>query len=404
MSEYLIDINARIFKKNIMNPARRPSTQGAQYVYKCLLLQQYYRPLYNGSKLNPFVFFDPLDVLKDICWRSVISTNFVVVFLIIVTFIGLTGNVGLLLVVLRNPVLRSAPNILIINIVVSDLLYISSTAPFYTKHEFGRPCWLMGSVACKFRHYIPMVCQASCIFSLTALSRERYSAIVHGVESRISRSLKRTFWMVAAAWLAGLFVGIPVLFFTKTTHFDIMCLYMPVKSKWAQTYMVFIFAFLYIIPLLFITIHHFCIVKELYHSNVSVLAQNPSAANQIRARKRLAQIVLVITIFFAVFWFPHYAYTLWFMFTRYSKQITENKGLPKVFRHFNYYMALANSLLNPWIVFIMSSVHRNTLMQFVDCLRCAKGKRVKSGVRVEAPSFSRVSTSYSRPVTSTTKM
>ncbi|XP_072051257.1 bombesin receptor subtype-3-like [Amphiura filiformis] len=357
----------------------------------------------NGSYIIPFVNFNPSVVLHLICWRSVISTNFVVVFLIIVTFIGITGNVGLLIVVLRNPVLRSAPNILIINIVVTDLLYIISTAPFYTKHEFGRPCWLMGSVACKFRHYIPMVCQASCIFSLTALSRERYSAIVHGVESRISRSLKRTFCMVGAAWFAGLLVGIPVLFFTKTTHFDIMCVYMPVKSKWAQLYMVLIFAFLYIIPLLFITIHHLFIVKELYHSNVSVLAQNPSSAVQIRVRKRLAQIVLVITIFFAVFWFPHYAHTLWFMFTKYSQQITENKGLPKIFRHFNYYMALANSCLNPWIIFIMSSVHRNTLMKCVDCLRCKKGKRLTNAGRVGAPSMSRVTSSGTRSQSSGTR-
>ena len=192
--------------------------------------------------------FHPLSVLHEICWRSVISVNFVVVLLIFVTLLGIIGNFGLLLVVMKNSYLRSAPNILIINIAVTDFLYIASTAPFYTKHEFGRPCWLMGSIACKFRHFLPMVAQAACIFSLTALSRERYSAIVHGVESRISRSAKRTVTTLIITWLAGIITGIPVLFFTETTHFDIMCLYMPVKSQWAKTYMLLVFAFLYIIP------------------------------------------------------------------------------------------------------------------------------------------------------------
>ena len=346
--------------------------------------------LYNGSTL---LLFDPLKVVNDLCYGTNISANFVVVFLVLVTLIGITGNVGLLWVILRNPVLRSAPNILIINIVVSDLLYISCTAPFYTKHEFGRPCWLMGSATCKLRHYVPMVCQGSCIFSLAALSRERYSAIVRGVECRISRSLRRTFWMVVTAWFAGIFVGIPVLFFTTTTHFDIMCVYMPVKSKWAQTYMVLVFAIFYVCPLLFITAHHLYIVKELYHSNVTVLAQNQSSVVQIRARKRLAQIVLVITVFFAVFWFPHYAHTLWFMFTRYSNQITKNNGLPKVFRYVNYYMALANSCLNPWIVFVMSSVHRSTLLKCINCIRCSKGKRLSIDGRIGVQQVSRVSTS-----------
>ena len=358
----------------------------------------------NNSNGAGFAPFHPLSVLQEICWRSVISLNFVVVLLIFVTLMGVIGNFGLLMVVMKNSYLRSAPNILIINITVTDFLYIASTAPFYTKHEFGRPCWLMGSVTCKFRHFLPMVAQAACIFSLTALSRERYSAIVHGVESRISRSARRTVVTLIITWLAGIITGIPVLFFTKTTHFDIMCLHMPVKSKWAQTYMLLVFAFLYIIPLFFIAFHHFLIVRKLCHSNITMLAHNQSSALQIRARKRLAQIVFVITVFFAVFWFPHYAYTLWFMFTKYSLQITKNKGLPKVFRHLDYYMALANSCLNPWIVFIMSSVHRNTLIRLFECLRCTTTLKGTSNVRVQNSSQCFYQTSPISSRTTTTRM
>ncbi|XP_072020179.1 bombesin receptor subtype-3-like, partial [Amphiura filiformis] len=277
---------------------------------------------------------------------------------------------GSLLVVLRNSYLRSAPNLLIINIMVADLLYIASTAPFYIKHEFGRPCWLMGLAACKIRHYVPIIAQASCIFSITALSRERYSAIVRGLETRISRNLRETLLTVTSAWVSGIVIAAPVLIFTRTTINDLNCLYMPVKSIPAQTYMFVLLLSLYVFPLIFIILHHYRIVTTLYRSgNTSVLARNPSAALQIRARKRLAHIVLVITIFFALFWFPHYAYSIWFVTTK-DLQITKNEGMPKYLRYLNYYMALANSCLNPWIVFIMSSVHRNTLTRVFDCFRC----------------------------------
>ncbi|XP_072024563.1 galanin receptor type 1-like [Amphiura filiformis] len=314
--------------------------------------------------------FNVMDYVNDICRRYPIRPNFVVIFLFVITALGIIGNVALLLVVLRNSYLRSAPNILIINIMIADLLYIASTAPFYIKHEFGRPCWLMGLAPCKIRHYIPVIAQASCIFSITALSRERYSAIVRGLESRISRNLRKTLLTVTSAWVTGIVIAAPVLFLTETTINDLNCLYMPVKSPHAKTYMFVIFAFLYVFPLLFITVHHYRIVKTLYRSgNTSVLTRNPSAVLQIRARKRLAHIVLVITIFFALFWFPHYAYSIWFVTTK-DLQITKNEGAPKYLRYLNYYMALANSCLNPWIVFIMSSVHRNTLTRVFDCFRC----------------------------------
>ena len=337
--------------------------------------------------------FHPLDFVNAICWPFSIDANSVVIFLFCISLFGIMGNIALLLVVLRNSYLRSAPNILIINIMAADLIYIASTAPFYIKHEFGRPCWLMGRVACKFRHYIPVIAQASCIFSITALSRERYSAIVQGLETRLSRNHRHTTLTVAVSWVFGVIIASPVLYLTNTTIFDMNCLYMPVKSITAQTYMFVIFTFLYVFPLLFITFHHYRIVKTLCHSNVAALACNQSARLQIRARKRLAHIVFVITIFFALFWFPHYSYSIWFVTTKYSTAITKNNGLPKFLRQFNYYMALANSCLNPWIVLIMSSVHRNTLVRCFHCFTCSTN--LGKAIRKRWSTNHRASTRYS---------
>ncbi len=320
--------------------------------------------------------FNVLDFVSAICKHHPIQPNAVVILLIALTIFGVIGNVALLFVVLKNSYLRSAPNLLIINIMAADLLYIASTAPFYIKHEFGRPCWLMGLATCKIRHFVPVIAQASCIFSITALSRERYLAIVRGLESRISRNLQKTLLTMSLAWIYGITIALPVLFFTKTTINDLNCLYMPdVKFNIAATvYMFLLAASLYVCPLVFITLHHIRIVKTLYHSNTSFLARNPSALLQIRARKRLARIVLVITVFFAVFWLPHYVYSIYFVTTE-DSGITRNQGVPKFLRHLNFYMALANSCLNPWIVFAMSSVHRSTLVRFFECFQCDEQKR-----------------------------
>ena len=321
--------------------------------------------------------FNPLDHIDAICYTSTIDINVPVMCLLLVTLIGVAGNVGLLLVVIRNTYLHSAPNIIIVNIAVADLIYISCTAPFYIKHELERPCWLYGSVACKLRHLVPTVAQATCIFSIVALSRERYGAIVRGIESRISRSLTGTLRTVCLAWLAGIIISLPVIFITDSVMFDILCVYpyMGDYTTLPRIYVVFVCLILYILPLVCIAGNHAKIAQQLYLSNNGTLSphRTDGSSNHHRARKRLAYIVLVITIFFAVFWCPHHAYNLWFTFMEdEARQIENNKGVMKLLRHLNYYMALANSCLNPWIVFAMSSVHRKTLVRICRCCRCRR--------------------------------
>ena len=302
------------------------------------------------------------DHINSICKAVPVSINAVVSCLFFVTLIGLVGNFCVLFVVGKNKALQNAPNILIVNIAVADIIYIASTAPFYMQHEFHRPCWLHSEVSCKIRHYIPVVAQGVCVFSVVALSRERFTAIVRGLESRVTRTRRRTFLATFATWFLGNIIAVPVLFVTETTVFNLNCVYMPKRTALTRSYTISLFALLYLIPLLITSVHYYAIVKKLISNrNTRVLCTNVSSNKQLRVRKRLALMVMTITIFFGVFWFPHFTYMMWFLFTTHVNDIFQNKPYVKMFRHFNYYMALANSCLNPFIVFTMSTAFRHTL-------------------------------------------
>ena len=90
---------------------------------------------------------------------------------------------------------------------------------------------------------------------------------------------------------------------------------------------------------------------------------NATFTKQIEARKRLAYLSITLSICFGIFWLPSYIYTSMYNFMS-SKQL-EGDYITK-FRHFHFYMSLANSSLNPWLVFILSSSHRTRLLK---CLR-----------------------------------
>ncbi|XP_072014418.1 bombesin receptor subtype-3-like [Amphiura filiformis] len=319
--------------------------------------------------------YEMSDFLKNFCHLSLQNLGHCLVFFIF-TVIGVIGNVTLLFAILLNKQLLSVPNIFIVNLTIADLVYMLATAPFNIRHELTA-CWLLGTTACKIKHYVPIVAQGACVFSLAALSRERYTAIVKGFESR-HKSSRRTLLIIGICWIIGLIIGIPVLVITKTNTFGLLCQYMPIDDgfTWAKGYIIFIFLILYIFPFLVISIHYAEIARTLCKNSIAQLTDTNQAAismiRQVQARKRLALIVIIITVFFGLFWFPYHVYHMWYMFTKNHENIRGNKIQVQFFRHFYNYMSLANSCLNPWVVFLMSSAHRSPLIKCFRRLSCTE--------------------------------
>ena len=346
----------------------------------------------NSTTLPPgFEIMSFEDFVRGNCIIRLIYMNHVITFSVF-TFFGLIGNFALLTAILRTASLRNAPNILLINITVADFLFIIVSTPFNILHELN-PCWLYGSIACKLRHYLPLVSQAVGILSLAALSRERYNAIVRGLQSRISRSTRRTLFVLAFTWITGFIIASPVFYLSKTP-LGIQCQFMPMNNIKSQVFMISKFMFLYIIPLVYISANYIRLARSLCNSTMVDLAQNQSAANTMLARKRLAQIVMVITALFGILWFPYYAYWLWFVFNTKTLNVYYDINKIRYFRHLYYYMSLSNSCINSWIVFFMSSAHRQSFLQCFKCLNRSKNKRKMMVVRNRQMSSRASSSSY----------
>ena len=312
------------------------------------------------------------------------------------TITGVLGNTALLFAILLNKHLLSTPNIFIVNLTIADLLYILTTAPFNIRHELIA-CWLLGSTACKIKHYIPLVAQGACVFTLVALSCERYSVIVKGLESRLQKSSRRTLLIIGSCWLAGLIIGIPVLLISETNTYGLLCQYMPINDGFtlAKGYIASIFMLLYVLPFLSISINYIAIAHTLCKNNITQLTDNnPAALRQMQGRKRLAVIVITIAIFFGLFWFPYHVYHIWYMFTKHHAHIRGNKV--QFFRHLYNYMSLANSCLNPWAVFLMSSAHRSPLNRCFRKLCCTDWRSKINRERSDKNIFVTASTSVSK--------
>jgi len=125
--------------------------------------------------------------------------------------VGVVGNGTLIFTVLVNKNMRTTPNVLLLSLAVGDLLLILFTVPFMsTVYTF--PSWPFGEVVCKLGEFTVSLSLGVSVFTLMALSVERYTVIVHPMSAvhrstvGVSSSLFRTVLVAAGIWIlaAGL--------------------------------------------------------------------------------------------------------------------------------------------------------------------------------------------------------
>ncbi|XP_022093483.1 neuropeptide CCHamide-1 receptor-like [Acanthaster planci] len=286
-------------------------------------------------------------------WRWNVSVS------ICMAVFGVLGNSALLLVILLNRHLRTTSNILVCNLAVADLMMFVVNVPMSTVSWLfiSWPTGAFGSFLCKAGGGAWVLSQALCATSLTAVSIERYFSLHRRVQ------MKRTLAILLVVWTIGLLFTIPVLVVGHTyyiPYFDVhICRQLPDHWLAIRGYITAYALLTYFLPVLVITSCYAAMARVLCCGGVS----GESVAS-VRARHRLAIVVLLLAIVFAVFWFPYHFFYMFFLYSDYDT-------MEHVYKNFELYMRLieiahvliyVNSCLNPFVVFVLSGVHRQPLL------------------------------------------
>ncbi|XP_032077098.1 urotensin-2 receptor-like [Thamnophis elegans] len=130
--------------------------------------------------------------------------------LLLMCFIGMTGNIYTLVVAFGSMAIRSASClcVYVINLALADLLYLS-TIPFVVCTYFAQD-WFFGDAGCRFLLSLDLLTMHASIFLLTAMSLERYWAVTRPLKVRIAGN---SYHKVAslAVWLLSLLLTIPMM-------------------------------------------------------------------------------------------------------------------------------------------------------------------------------------------------
>ncbi|WAR20782.1 OAR1-like protein, partial [Mya arenaria] len=119
------------------------------------------------------------------------------------------GNTLVIAAVFTTQKLRTVTNIFIVSLACADLLLGFAVLPFSISVEVDE--WLWGQVWCSMWLAIDVwLCTAS-IFSLCAISFDRFIAVTHPIRYPTIMSPSRGRWLVASVWVLSFVVCLPPL-------------------------------------------------------------------------------------------------------------------------------------------------------------------------------------------------
>ncbi|XP_038149508.1 type-1 angiotensin II receptor-like [Cyprinodon tularosa] len=131
--------------------------------------------------------------------------------------IGIIGNSMVVAVIYCYMKLKAVANIFVLNLAVSDLTFLI-TLPMWATFAATGYHWPFGGFMCKTAAGLVMFNLYTSIFFLTALSIDRYLAIVHPVRSRRFRTVMYARITCVIIWLFAFVLSVPVAL-TRDVHY-----------------------------------------------------------------------------------------------------------------------------------------------------------------------------------------
>ncbi|CAG9801164.1 unnamed protein product [Chironomus riparius] len=311
----------------------------------------------------------------------IIPTIFALIFII-----GVLGNGCLILIFFRHRTMRNVPNTYILSLALADLLVIVTTVPL-TSVIYILNSWPWGEPLCIISEYFKDLSIGVSVFTLTALSGDRFFAICDPLRKFHSHSGKRatriTIIIAVSIWILAACLGIPALrgsYIKKIViNSEVINICYPFPAELGKGYarLIVTFRFLcyYAIPLFIIGIFYALIAKHLIHAASHVPGENfQGVQRQVKARRKVAVTVLAFVVIFGICFLPSHLFMLWFYFNDNAEE--DYNDFWHILRMVGFCLSFANSCTNPVALYCVSDAFRKHFNRYLLCRSSALSRHM----------------------------
>lgn len=286
-------------------------------------------------------------------------------FFFVVLSLNFIGNFLVLVVIVTDAKFHSTMNFLFVNMALSDFLSGVFSLLWYVVDEV-KPEW-RNELVCRVVAANSMtVCSGLVsIFTLTAITCERYNAIVKPLKHRMSWA--RFKLILLLIWILAIAFSSPYVIFIDYTESNNKKLCMNVLGPgWQRKLLTtLVFVFMYVCPNTVICVAYVKLVNHLWFTQENNSMQESHQA-LLRSRKKITKLLGSILVVFNLCTFPNSVADFMLSFGL--------VGFNHRFLNVAFLIQLMSTCVNPFIFFIQSNHLRNRLIDLL-CCRARKIER-----------------------------
>jgi hypothetical protein len=287
--------------------------------------------------------------------------------------------------------MRSVTNYFLVNLSVADLLVTLICMPVAISQAVIK-LWLYGEFMCRVTYYLQGVSVGASVFTITAMSIDRYMAIRHPMAFRKVFNRSTTLLVIFMLWIVALSIFAPVIWVRQVEPLGIDAPNMNQAGfcyeKWSDNhqrllYGVLCFVFVYAIPGSVVVLAYslmgfrLCAISPPFNGPGNEgMASTRQGTRLVRERRRVARILLLLAVLFAFCWLPYNVLALLF-----------DLGVNKNIELYSYTLLLghANSAINPILYCFMTRNFRRAVRDLVLCSRVSLATRPHQRCNIRAP-------------------
>ncbi|XP_042235522.1 gastrin/cholecystokinin type B receptor-like [Homarus americanus] len=341
---------------------------------------QYLDALHNGT-FPPLQHEDDYDYdfnesLSTYYWDELLPPLTVYVMTLM---LGVLGNSLIIYTIVRYSGMKSTTNVFLASLASADLLLILICVPIKTAKVFAYS-WTFGWFLCKGIHYLQNVSAICSVLNLTAMSMERYYAILFPFRAKYILTVHQAQKMTALVWVLSILLSTPILFIQIHSRVGVR-----VESYWChrdwertslwQAYETYMLVVVLLVPTLIMGFAYSAIGYKL----TKVMIERSSlvgSGHRVSSRSRdddrdvrqIVTMLFVVVVLFILCWSPLLVTNVlraWGVLPAYDPS--------SFFKHFYntvHLLAYFNSCINPIVYGFLSKNFRESFYAALcPCLR-----------------------------------
>jgi hypothetical protein len=223
---------------------------------------------------------------------------------------GTISNVILLIIIIRNNDMRTVPNMYILNLAISDIIYLTVLFSEACANRIS-DTWHDGSFMCMILPFFRRMSVGLSVYSVAVYSFQRYRVIANPIQVRV---FSQSTWRVIVATICGVWI-VAALFAVPSVLSKYTCegSYLSRRIKYYQYVVIFELLVSCVLPLCLVAFSYVMTARHLVESSRSISEGTQNL--QLKTRRNTAKTVVGLTFVFLISYVPYHVFWTYLIYS-----------------------------------------------------------------------------------------